>query len=208
VGDLLKGIEYLGIPATIAIILVGMFLIFQIIGEIVEVSGKAVPEFLKVRKYFSRKKKEKEENKKMIKECKELLSEFNSHYDKDNITKRNDWMNGVNKSVENNDQFIQKLDSKIDKLLENNANLQTQLDQVKSNVLENEADRLRSELFDCGNRCRRHIRLHPEEMEHIRVVFNKYSNVLHQNGPGEAEFRFITDYYNHQDFPTYHQPNE
>ena len=206
-GDLLKGIEYLGIPATIAIALVGLFLVCQIIGEISETFGKVVPECLKVRKYFSRKKKEKEENKKMIKECKELLSEFNSHYDKDNITKRNDWMNGINKSVENNDQFIQKLDSKIDKILENNENLQTQLDQVKSNVLENEADRLRSELFDCGNRCRRHIRLHPEEMEHIRVVFNKYSNVLHQNGPGEAEFNFITDYYNHQNFPTYHQPN-
>ena len=206
-GDLLKGIEYLGIPATIAIALVGLFVVCQIIGEISETFGKVVPECLKVRKYFSRKKQEKEENKKMIKECKELLSEFNSHYDEDNITKRDKWMDKVNNSVKNNDQFIQNLDSKLDKLLANNENLQTQLDQVKSNVLENEADRLRSELFDCGNRCRRHIRLHPEEMEHIRVVFNKYSNVLHQNGPGEAEFNFITDYYNHQDFPTYHQPN-
>jgi hypothetical protein len=116
-------------------------------------------------------------------------------------------MNKVDDSVKNNDQFIQKLDSKIDKLLEDNANLKTQLDQVKSNVLENEADRLRSELFDCGNRCRRNIRLHPEEWEHMKVVYNKYSNVLHQNGSGEAEFKFITEYYNRQDFPTYHQPN-
>lgn len=206
-GDLLKSIEYLGIPATIAIVLVGLFLVCQIIGEISETFGKVVPECLKVRKYFSRKKQEKEESKKMIKECKELLSEFNSHYDEDNITKRDKWIDKVNNSVKDNDQFIQKLDSKLDKLLENNENLQIQLDQVKSNVLENEADRLRSELFDCGNRCRRHIRLHPEEMEHIRAVFNKYSNVLHQNGPGEAEFIFITDYYNHQDFPTYHQSN-
>ena len=83
-------------------------------------------------------------------------------------------------------------------------NLKDQLYQVKNNVLENEADRLRSELFDCGNRCRRNIRLHPEEMEHIRVVWNKYSNILHQNGAGEKEFNFIVDYYNHQSFPTYH----
>lgn len=205
--DLLKGIEYLGVPATIAIILVGLFVILQIIGEIVEVSGKVVPEFLKVRKYFSRRKREKEENQKMLKECKALLSEFNSHYDDDNITKRNIWMNKVDTSVKNNDQFIQKLDGKIDKLLEDNENLKNQLDQVKSNVLENEADRLRSELFDCGNRCRRNIRLHPEEMDHIREVYKKYSVVLNQNGPGEKEFNFITDYYNHQDFPTYHQPN-
>ena len=206
--DFLKAVEYLGIPATIAIMLVALFLVLQLIGEIVEVCGKVVPEFLKVRKYFSRRKKEREEERQTIKECKELLSEFNSHYDEDNIAKRNKWMNKVDNSVKNNDQFIHTLDSKIDKLLVDNENIKTQLHQVKSNVLENEADRLRSELFDCGNRCRRNIRLHPEEMEHIRVVYHKYSDVLHQNGPGETEFNFITDYYNHQDFPTYHQPNK
>ena len=202
-GDLLKGIEYLGIPVAIAIILVGLFVGLQIVGEIVEVSGKVVPEFFKIRKYFDRKRREKEETKQMIKECKQLLAEFYSHYDEDNITKRDNWMHGVDDSVKD----IQKLNSKIDKLLEVNENLKTQINQVKSNVLENEADRLRSELFDCGNRCRRHIRLHPEEMEHMRAVFNKYSNVLHQNGPGETEFNFITDYYNRQDFPDYHQRN-
>lgn len=207
-GDLLKGIEYLGIPATIAIILVGLFVALQIIGEIVEVFGKVAPEFLKVRKYFSRKKKEREENMKMIKDCKELLSEFSSHYDEDNITKRDKWMTKVDNSVKSNDQFIHALDNKLDQLLTANVNLQNQLNQVKENVLENEADRLRSELFDCGNRCRRHIRLHPEEMEHMRVVYHKYSEVLHQNGPGESEFNFITDYYNHQDFPAYHQQNK
>jgi hypothetical protein len=207
-GDLLKGIEYLGMPTTIAIALVGLFIVLQIIGEIVEVCGKAAPEFLKIRKYFKRKRKEKEENQQMIKDCRALLSEFNSHYDEDNITKRDKWMNKVDNSVKNNDQFMQTLDSKLDKILSDNKSLKSQLEQVKSNVLENEADRLRSELFDCGNRCRRNIRLHPEEMEHIRVVYAKYSNVLHQNGPGEAEFNFITDYYNHQDFPAYHQRND
>lgn len=192
---------------TVAITLVGLFVILQIIGEIVEVSGKVVPEFLKVRKYFSRRNKEREETKQMLKECTELLSDFNSHYNKDNIAKRDKWMNGVNNSVKNNDTLIQQLDGKIDKILNANENLKTQLDQVKSNVLENEADRLRSELFDCGNRCRRNIRLHPEEMEHMRSVFHKYSDILHQNGTGEDEFKFITDYYNHQDFPNYHQLN-
>ena len=206
-GDLLKGIEYLGVPAAIAIGLVGLFIALQIIGEIVEVGGKAVPEFLKIRKYFKRKRKEKEENQQMIKDCRALLSEFNSHYDEDNITKRDKWMNKVDNSVKNNDQFMQILDNKLDKILSDNASLKSQLEQVKSNVLENEADRLRSELFDCGNRCRRNIRLHPEEMEHIRAVYTKYSDVLHQNGPGETEFNFITDYYNHQEFPTYHQRN-
>ncbi len=196
-------VEYLGIPATIAMLIVAAYLIMQLIGEFVELCGKVVPEFFKIRKYFKRRKKEKEEMQNTIRECKQIISEFNTHYDDDNISKRDKWMHGVDKSV----QEIQKLDGKMDKLLNANDDLREQLDQVKSNVLENEADRLRSELFDCGNRCRRKIRLHPEEMEHIRVVFNKYSNVLHQNGTGEAEFKFIMNYYNNQDFPDYHQKN-
>ena len=196
-------VEYLGIPGAIGVAIIAAYLIMQLIGEFVELCGKVVPEFFKIRKYFKRKKEEKIEMQNTIKECNQIISEFNAHYGDDNISKRDKWMRGVDKSV----QEIQKLDGKMDKLLNANEDLREQLDQVKSNVLENEADRLRSELFDCGNRCRRKIRLHPEEMEHIRVVFNKYSNVLHQNGTGEAEFRFITDYYNSQDFPDYHQKN-
>ena len=102
------------------------------------------------------------------------------------------------------DEIIDNMDKKIDKLLEKNQKLDDRLTSVEDNVLENEADRLRSELFDCGNRCRRGIRLHPEEMEHIRVVFTKYSQKLQQNGTGESEYNFICDYYNRQDFPEYH----
>ena len=97
-------------------------------------------------------------------------------------------------------EMMNAIDGKIDSLLEKNDNLEARLTRVEENVLENEADRLRSELFDCGNRCRRGIRLHPEEMDHIRVVFT-------QNGAGQNEYDFICDYYNHQTFPTYHQAN-
>ena len=205
--DLISGIEFLGIPAIIATVLVGIFFILQIIGKILEVKGKVVPEFLNVRKYFKRKKQEREEMRRMVQECKQALVDFNSHYNPEKIAQRNAWMHEVDESVKSNDEFIQKLDGKMDKLLQTNEHLTSQLAQVKSNVLENEADRLRSELFDCGNRCRRHIRLHPEEMEHIRVVYKKYSEVLHQNGAGEAEFKFIINYYNQQEFPDYHTKN-
>ena len=212
--DAIQGIEFLGIPAWIAIAIVGVLLVIEIIGCILDFKGKVVPEIINIRGYFRRKKKEKaeiaktlEEASKTLNEVKKRLDEVNSHYDQDNITKRNDWMIGVNCNIENNDKLIHGLDEKIDKLLEANASLQKKLEKVEDNVLDNEADRLRSELFDCGNRCRRNIRLHPEEMEHIRVVFKKYSTVLKQNGQGEKEFNFITDYYNHQDFPTYHQTN-
>ena len=102
------------------------------------------------------------------------------------------------------DEQINNMDKKIDKLLENYNSLDGRLTNVENNVLTNEADRLRAELFDCGNRCRRGIRLHPEEMDHIRAVYTKYSEKLKQNGTGESEYNFICDYYNHQDFPPYH----
>lgn len=102
------------------------------------------------------------------------------------------------------DEKIDKMDKKIDKLLENNQCLEDRLSRVEENVLENEADRIRAELFDCGNRCRRNIRLHPEEMDHIRAIYHKYKDVLHQNHEGDAEFDFITQYYNQQSFPAYH----
>ena len=108
---------------------------------------------------------------------------------------------------ETRDDKIDKMDKKIDTLLANHKKFEDRLNSVEKSVLENEADRLRSELFDCGNRCRRGIRLHPEEMEHIRAVFIKYSQKLKQNGAGESEYNFICDYYNHQDFPEYHIHN-
>ena len=111
----------------------------------------------------------------------------------------------IKKSKDTNmDDKIDKMDKKIDKLLENHESLDNRLTSVEKNVLDNEADRIRAELFDCGNRCRRGIRLHPEEMDHIRAIYHKYKDVLKQNHEGDAEFDFITQYYNQQSFPPYH----
>ena len=102
---------------------------------------------------------------------------------------------------------IKTLNKKLDESLTNDAKIQERLAKVEKNVLENEADRIRTELFDCGNRCRRGIRLHPEEFDHIQNIFSKYSNVLHKNHEGEMEYNFICNYYNNQDFPDYHTKN-
>lgn len=111
----------------------------------------------------------------------------------------------IKKSTDKNrDDKIDKMDKKIDKLLEKHESLDDRLTSVEKNVLDNEADRIRAELFDCGNRCRRGIRLHPEEMDHIRAIYHKYKDVLKQNHEGDAEFDFITQYYNQQSFPAYH----
>lgn len=102
---------------------------------------------------------------------------------------------------------LKLMNEKIDKLLNDNKDMRLRLDRVEKNVLENEADRIRAELFDCGNRCRRGIRLHPEEFDHIQNIYSKYSNVLHKNHEGEVEYNFISNYYNNQNFPNYHEKN-
>lgn len=57
---MLDYMDYLGVPATVAICIAVVFLVIQIIGELLEFKGKVVPEFCKVRKYFARKKAERE----------------------------------------------------------------------------------------------------------------------------------------------------
>lgn len=114
-------------------------------------------------------------------------------------------------SIENK---IDSMSTKVDTIIDDNKTQQDEIKEIKKeiqhikeNVLDNEADRIRAELFDCGNRCRRGIRLHPEEFDHIKEIFRKYTEVLHQNHEGETEYNFIHTYYNHQHFPSYHEKN-
>ena len=65
-------IEYLNIPVRVAIIVVAIFFILQVIGELLEFKGKVVPEYIKIRKYFTRKKQEKAESTQTLKEVKQL----------------------------------------------------------------------------------------------------------------------------------------
>lgn len=105
----------------------------------------------------------------------------------------------INTDITNIKSKMAELNGKLDKVLANDEHIQNRLTSVEKNVLENEADRLKTELFDCGNRCRRGIYLHAEEFEHIRSVYRKYSNVLHCNSDGTNEWSFIFKYYNDQE---------
>ena len=51
---MLDYIEYLNIPEKALLVLVSIFFVMQIIGELLEFKGKVVPEFFKIRKYFKR----------------------------------------------------------------------------------------------------------------------------------------------------------
>lgn len=114
---MLNSMEYLGLPTTIIIIVVAVFLVIQCIGELIEFKGKAVPEFFNIRKYFARKKAEREiliSLPDAIKEMKKIVYDINRHYSEDNISKRDKWIDGVNKKLDANDELIRQLSEKID----------------------------------------------------------------------------------------------
>ena len=48
--------EHVGLPGLIVATLVALFFVLQLIGELLEFKGKVVPEFLKIRKFFQRRK--------------------------------------------------------------------------------------------------------------------------------------------------------
>lgn len=99
-------LEYLKLPAALAGTIVGILLVANLVGELLELKGKVVPEFMKLRKRWKRKREEKREQAETLKEVKKLLADVNGHYSADNISKRDAWMGWVNSRAEVYDNSI------------------------------------------------------------------------------------------------------
>ena len=96
-------------------------------------------------------------------------------------------------------QTVATVTEAVNESRNDNAAIMKRIDGLQEQVLLNESDRLKSELFACGNQCRRGIVLHPEEFDHIREVYKKYNEELGQNHNGTMEFEYIYNYYNSQE---------
>lgn len=188
-GDIIKGIEFLGIPATIAIALVGLFLILQVIGELCELKGKIVPEFLKVRKYFKRKKDEKEEQKRLLERLAEKLESFEGHYSPERIAQRDTWMAWVNSRAEVYDDALSDLRSLKDSLTSNNELTLDLYINVNRNRIIDFASKVVNE----------NIAVSREEFNRIFRVYNDYEEILEKhgktNGEVEVSIRIIREAY-------------
>ena len=203
---MLNYIEYLHTPTKIAVILVGVFLITQVIGELLEFKGKVVPEFLKIRKFFARKKRERKalssitglldeysQMSKTIVDTQNLLSEVNKHYSEDNITMRNDWIESVNKYIEydekkrdEQDKLMRELNEKLDK---NNADTLSLLIDNKRNTIINFAQCVIDDKYLVTR----------EQFERIFKLYKEYEDIIAENGLTNGEidiaYRIITEAY-------------
>ena len=192
-GDLIDGVEFLNIPMTVAVTLIGAFLILQIVGELLEFKGKVVPEFVKVRKYFKRKRDEKEESTQTLKEVKQLLNDVNSHYSVDNIAKRDAWMLWVNSRAETYDDFIKEISAKfadVTKALQDNTKITEEM------FVQTSRDRI---IDFAAKASDDNAIVSREEFNRIFKIYNKYESFCEErdikNGEIDIAYKIITESY-------------
>lgn len=190
---MLNYIEYLNVPTKVAIVIVAAFLIMQIVGEMLEFKGKVVPEFLKIRKYFSRRKAEKMEAAQTLREVKQLLGDVNAHYSTDNITKRNSWMAWVNDRAEVYDKSIIEISKNlgdVTQALRDNTKLTEEM------FVQSSRDRIIDFATKAGNE---DAVVSREEFNRIFKVYAKYEKFLEEhdmtNGEIDIAYRIIKDSY-------------
>lgn len=203
---MLNYLEYLNSPIKVTTFLVGVFLVIQIVGEILEFKGKVVPEFIKLRKYFARKKKERQalsqmtvlldEHNQMAKtlvEVNRVLAEIDKHYSKDNIAMRDGWMKEVNEHIANSEKkrfeqdfLMRELSEKLDK---NNADTLALLIDNKRNAIINFAS------YVVDDKCL----VTREQFKRIFKIHEEYEDIIDKNGltNGEVDiaYRIITEAY-------------
>lgn len=109
---MLDSMQYLGMPTIIIVIVVAILLIMQVIGGVIEFKGKALPEIFHIKKYLARKKLEKEiliRLPETVDKLEKSVANINDHYNEDNISKRNDWMQSVNEKLDTDHSLIREL---------------------------------------------------------------------------------------------------
>lgn len=186
-------IEYLGIPLKIAIVLVAIFFAMQAIGEFLEFKGKVVPEFFKIRKWFTRRKREKAEATQTLKDVQVLLNDVNGHYSADNIAKRDSWMQWVNNRAEVYDESIKQLREALTEVmqaLKDNTKLTEEM------FIQSSRDRIIDFATKTSNE---NVMVSREEFNRIFKVYAKYEKYLEEhkmtNGEVDINYQIIKESY-------------
>lgn len=190
---MLNYIEYLNIPVKIALVLVVIFFSMQIIGEFLEFKGKVVPEFFKIRKWFTRRKREKAEAAQTLKDVQVLLNDVNSHYSADNIAKSDGWMQWVNNRAEVYDESIKQLREALTEVmqaLKDNTKLTEEM------FIQSSRDRIIDFATKTSNE---NVMVSREEFNRIFKVYAKYEKYLEEhkmtNGEVDINYQIIKESY-------------
>lgn len=175
--ELIGYLEYLQIPAVIGLCIIGLLLVLNVIGEIIEAKGKIAPEFIKMRKYFQRKRKQKKTIKELpskIDEFNATLAKFNQHYSPDNIKKRNDWMRHIDDKECVYDAELVKLSSLLDKVSKNVVDIQ--IDNKRNQIINF------ASMVSDGN-----VPVTREQFNRILKMYDDYERIIKENDMTNGE---------------------
>lgn len=186
-------LEYLNVPVVIGLAIVVCLLVMNFIGEVLEFKGKIVPEWMKIRKFFSRKKAERAEITQTLKEVGQLLCEVNTHYSADNITKRDSWINWVNSRAVVYDESIIEIKSNmsdVTQALRDNTKLTEEM------FIQSSRDRI---IDFAAKVVDENAPVSREEFNRIFKVYTKYEKFLEDhdmtNGEIDIAYRIINESY-------------
>ena len=188
-----EAIATLGVPGSIAVVLLILFAVLQLVGEIVSAFGKAAPAFMTIRKVLCARKKRIEDQDKTLKNVGTLLEHVHAHYNDDNIAKRDEWMGWVTSRAEVYDRTIIDYKNLIDKLtdaLNKNTKMTEQM------FVETSRDRI----IDFASKISNPVcYVSREEFHRIFKIYQKYEDFLQShdmtNGEVEVNYQLIQDNY-------------
>lgn len=182
-------LEFFKITGPWAAGILGTWIILNIVGELVEKTGKIVPEFMKVRKFLARKKEEKKRQKQLLVNVETLLNDVNQHYSEDNIAKRNEWMEWVNSRARIYDQSIAELTEMKQSIADNNKLTLDLYININRNRIIDFASKVANE----------NVLISKEEFNRIFKIYQDYEAVLKQhhmtNGEVDIAYRVIQESY-------------
>lgn len=186
---MLNYIEYLNVPSQIAIALIAVLFVLQLIGEFLNLKGKAVPEIMSIRKYFARKKSERKVIRELpntIQDLKNIVNNIDKHYNTDNISMRDKWIDSVNNKLMMEDKLVRDLDKK--------------LDEANKDIVSILVDNKRDTIIDFASRVSNSsVLVTKEQFDRVFKLYKEYEDLISKNGltNGEVDiaYRIIVESY-------------
>lgn len=186
---MLNYIEYLNVPSQIAIALIAVLFVLQLIGEFLNFKGKAVPEIMSIRKYFARKKFEHKIIRELpdtIQDLKNIVNNIDKHYNADNISMRDKWIDSVNNKLMMEDKLVRDLDKK--------------LDEANKDIVSILVDNKRDTIIDFASRVSNSsVLVTKEQFNRVFKLYKEYEDLISKNGltNGEVDiaYRIIVESY-------------
>lgn len=186
---MLNYIEYLNVPSQIAIALIAVLFVLQLIGEFLNFKGKAVPEIMSIRRYFARKKSERKVIRELpdtIQDLKNIVNNIDKHYNADNISMRDKWIDSVNNKLMMEDKLVRDLDKK--------------LDEANKDIVSILVDNKRDTIIDFASRVSNSsVLVTKEQFNRVFKLYKEYEDLISKNGltNGEVDiaYRIIVESY-------------